>query len=93
MPQHPLVSHPAWIERCHCRGLLPWVHEVIRLAQAAEDDDAYREALASLAHINATIDEVDAELWALDPAWAATVLGECYAVNADGTPDRTKRLC
>jgi hypothetical protein len=69
------------------------VHEVIQLAQAAEDADAYREALASLTHINATINEVDAELWALDPEWTTTVLGHCYAVNADGTPNRAKRLC
>jgi hypothetical protein len=76
---------------CEHRAVLPWVRQVARLAQAAEDGDAYRHALRVAARLGAEVDALDADLCALDPDWAEEVLARFYAAHPDGTINWARR--
>jgi hypothetical protein len=71
-----------WLHACEHRAVLPWVRQVARLAQAAEDDAAWRGAVGTLERLHEQLDALDAMLWTLDPAWAADVLGKFFYVAA-----------
>jgi hypothetical protein len=90
MSRQDLARHPAWIALNHSEGLLPWIKDVIRLAQAAEDDVAYREALLSLELTTALIEACEADLRALDPTWTDTAVFPWYVPRGWETVEGTE---
>jgi hypothetical protein len=73
-----------WTALVQHRAVLPWVREVLRLAQAAEDDAPYRSTQATLAWLLDETEDLEADLREHDPAWAAGVLDPLAPVRRRG---------
>ena len=62
-----------WTNFLQHSAVLPWIRTVIRLAQAAEDAEAYRSALASEARCLRGKKAMAERLWEDSPHWCAEI--------------------
>ena len=74
-----------WVAWCEHQAVLPYLKVIVRLAQAAEDADAYREALRKQAVLHAQLTGLATELRGLslghelavtDAAWPCPAVKE-----------------
>ena len=70
------VHRSSWVRFvtfCEQSAALPWIAEVKRLALGAEDDKAYRKALATEERVRDLRQRTAEILWQLEPEWCAEI--------------------